>query len=181
MMYHLLHAGMARETPLPLRHDSWPLQRQTSILHITNVSFASASVCPSRVIALKCVSHTLVSCVTGKAVWFGLVWHVKLHPPSQPLWSPFKWHWISTVAGKLSCHFCVCHLFFPSFWSFMHSFFIWTFFLCLSVHCAPLSLLHVFVVSVYLHPSATSGISSLLWNPPERGLGMVTCFLPRHS
>lgn len=114
-MYHLLHAGMAREPPLPLRHGSWPLQRHTSILHITNVSFASASVCPSSVIALKCVSHTLASCVTGEVVlWFG-TWNCMPPPSHLPLFSfhhlgsPLKWHCISTVVGQRPCHCCVCH------------------------------------------------------------------------
>lgn len=185
IMYHLLHAGMAREPPLPLRHGSWPLQRHTSILHITNVSFASASVCPPCVIALKCVSHTLASCVTEVVLWFG-TWNCM--PPTPPplfsfqhLGSPLKWHCISTVVGQPPCHCCVCHFlrFFVVNAFSLHLNFSLFVSVCLVLHC--LFSVHVFVVFVHLHPSVTSGISFLLWIPPERGLGMVTCFLPHHS
>lgn len=183
-MYHLLHAGMAREPPLPLRHGSWPLQRHTSILHITNVSFASASVCPSCVIALKCVSHTLASCVTGEVVlWFG-TWNCMPPPlPStttttsshlplfsfQHLGSPLKWHCFSTVVGQPPCHCCVCH-FLRFFLLLMHSLFIWTFhFLCLSVWYSIVFSLSTYLLSlsICIHLSLQVFLSSS--GSPQRG------------
>lgn len=53
----LLHAGIGRELPLSLPSGSWPLQRYTSILHITNVSSSSACLCFSVNPFEVCVSH----------------------------------------------------------------------------------------------------------------------------
>lgn len=52
----LLHAGMAREPPLSLPSGSWPLQRYTSNLHITNASSSSDSLLLSANSFETCVS-----------------------------------------------------------------------------------------------------------------------------
>lgn len=53
----LLHAGIGRELPLSLPSGSWPLQRYTNILHITNVSSSSACLRFSVNPFEMCVSH----------------------------------------------------------------------------------------------------------------------------
>lgn len=77
ILYCLLHAGLARELPLPLPCGSWPLQRYTSsILHITNVSSASAAY-------VLLLMH--LKSVSSLNTW-SLVWHVNCMVLFFTLW-----------------------------------------------------------------------------------------------